>query len=623
MTSMDNATVQLDLRVNHDLIDSKFECYRLSGDELPVQSVQLTIDVDQLTLEDKQLYGLLHHTAFYQCINYLFEDPFHGDNIENVCCYFVDRELNINSIEVINDDNTLETKCCLQLADQMKHYSSSSSRDCLVTISFPTDNLALVLFSQSSIAGGEGEKIELLVINTGDRQFHKDWKVVHKFNLLDQTIYPQPSDNIDCGQVVTIHSPCKIISSNSGSQSDDIQVIILSLTKNHDDKFECLLSNIFLCQKEGLPESEWTVQRLLQLSSPSYPLYIGSDFREKSCVMCAVSEKQFKFLFDSRSRLEMSTETETKDDGVLYTFYQSEGMINIDFKLSSDIEAKHIKINFGPRNLSIYVRNEKVFDEELWEAIYPDDCSWTLEKGSRKKSEEESVLQLTLVKQEEDFTWDQLIKGEDRGVQLFDDAETKLNALSYLAGSLKLSSEPKYIPSLRGSEQCDEVTQDLAFTCYDCGSKRISYQMNLAGHQWLFEGLQSTKLPCFSVRHDVDALILLPSISGRELKINHIATFPALGYVQASKQSKRFLNCSPDFEYAFLADYTNHVYIYKQPELDPTLRNRKVQAKSKVAKQKVVNLGREPVIIIGAIAYHRRLILLSKSKLFCVHVAFE
>lgn len=148
MASMDNTMVQLDLRVNHDLIDSKFECYRLSAGELPLQSVQLTSDVDELTLEDKHLYGLLHHTAFYQNINYLYEDPFQSDDIENLCCYFVDRDLNINSIEVINDDNTLETKCCLNLADQIKHYSSSSSRDCLVTISFPTDNLALVLFSR-------------------------------------------------------------------------------------------------------------------------------------------------------------------------------------------------------------------------------------------------------------------------------------------------------------------------------------------------------------------------------------------------------------------------------------------------------------------------------------------
>lgn len=460
------------------------------------------------------------------------------------------------------------------------------------------------------------------MVNTGDRQFHKDWKVVHKFDLLDKNIFPKPAADIDCGQVANIHSPCKIISCNSGSQNNDIQVILLSLIKNQGEKFECLLSNIFLFQPEGLPESEWTVQRLLQLSSPSYPLYIGSDFREKSCLLCAVSEKRFQFLFDSKSGIQISPESEAKDDRVLYTFYQSEGLISVDFKLSSDIEAKHIKINFGPRNISIYVRNEKVFDAELWEAVYPDDCSWTLEKSSRKKSEE-SVLQITLVKQEEDFTWDHLIKNEERGVQLFDDAETKLNDLSYLAGSMKPSSEPKYIPSLRDCEQCDEVTQDFAFTCYDYENKRITHQMNLSGHQWLFEGLRSAKLPCFSIRHDVDALILLPSITDRELKIDHIATFPALGYVQASKQSRRFLNCSPDFEYAFLADYTNHVYIYKQPELDPALRNRKIAEKSKVAKQKVVNLGREPVMIIGAIAYRRRLILLSKSKLFCVHVVFE
>ena len=48
----------------------------------------------------------------------------------------------------------------------------------------------------------------------------------------------------------------------------------------------------------------------------------------------------------------------------------------------------------------------------------------------------------------------------------------------------------------------------------------------------------------------------------------HIATFDALGYVQASKQEHKFTTCSTCLKYVVITDCTSHVYIYAQDKED-------------------------------------------------------
>lgn len=75
-------------------------------------------------------------------------------------------------------------------------------------------------------------------------------------------------------------------------------------------------------------------------------------------------------------------------------------------------------------------------------------------------------------------------------------------------------------------------------------------------------------LPVFCLRHDVDALVWQPASNpeAAEKYWNHIATFDALGYVQASKEDKKFSTCAPDMSYACISDSTKHVYIYHKPK---------------------------------------------------------
>lgn len=75
----------------------------------------------------------------------------------------------------------------------------------------------------------------------------------------------------------------------------------------------------------------------------------------------------------------------------------------------------------------------------------------------------------------------------------------------------------------------------------------------LGGHQLLFTlPLAPNMAPGFCLRHDVDGLVWQPM--GDELEgswgCQHIATLQALGYIQASKEQRKF-TLSPPSEFAF------------------------------------------------------------------------
>ena len=96
--------------------------------------------------------------------------------------------------------------------------------------------------------------------------------------------------------------------------------------------------------------------------------------------------------------------------------------------------------------------------------------------------------------------------------------------------------------------------------------------------------------PMFCVRHDIDALLWQPLITpiAKEFPCQHIGTFNALGYVQASKVDKKFISCSNNLTFAAICDCSRNVYVYLQPE-----------EKATVALQYVHTMARNNSDILG------------------------
>ena len=126
--------------------------------------------------------------------------------------------------------------------------------------------------------------------------------------------------------------------------------------------------------------------------------------------------------------------------------------------------------------------------------------------------------------------------------------------------------------------------------------------------------------PSLCIRHDVDGLIWhLHTISSdnEQTPWTHEATLNAFGYVQASKQNRKFLSIPSDYSYALISDLQTHLYLYKQstPTVDSSLRNRKSgQVVSNIAKQHMISLENHQDIL-GLITTHERIYILLSNQL--------
>lgn len=164
----------------------------------------------------------------------------------------------------------------------------------------------------------------------------------------------------------------------------------------------------------------------------------------------------------------------------------------------------------------------------------------------------------------------------------------------------------------------------IIYSGYDKIKPFIWFQSNLGSNQWLFNTeLDKTKVPALCLRHDVDGLLWQPEFQSgqKEPPWKHIATFNAFGYVQASKQTRRFTTCPPDCSYAVISDTVRHLYMYRQAvSVSTPLRNRKTgQQVNAVAKQQVISL--EAVDnIIGLQATNDKLFVMTENTLHIIKV---
>lgn len=166
-------------------------------------------------------------------------------------------------------------------------------------------------------------------------------------------------------------------------------------------------------------------------------------------------------------------------------------------------------------------------------------------------------------------------------------------------------------PCLHGGEQRDALLMwfvDLLMTLF---------QVKLDGFKWLYNTPAYGNNPrSFCLARDVDGLLFSPTQDTNE-PFKHETTFNALGYVQASKQKRRFMCSPPDHSYVAIADVEQHIYVYKKPEAVATdLRNRKTgQSVKSTAVMQVIKLPRQDTIH-GVAALNKSLYVITRRHLY-------
>lgn len=96
-----------------------------------------------------------------------------------------------------------------------------------------------------------------------------------------------------------------------------------------------------------------------------------------------------------------------------------------------------------------------------------------------------------------------------------------------------------------------------------------------------------------ATRQDVDCSLWLQQFNPSkpdEWSLRHEGNLHAFAYVQASKQQKKFMDCSPDLGYAIISESHRHVFLYKSKyDTASGLRNRNGPQVS-IGKQHLITL---------------------------------
>lgn len=268
------------------------------------------------------------------------------------------------------------------------------------------------------------------------------------------------------------------------------------------------------------------------------------------------------------------------------------------------------------------LKNLQVLGGKLYSSIDHESSTWIIK--------ENNSLEISLIKKNEGLPWPEVVVNDKQGELIRDPAQCAAIAESLMhLTSEELNPNPdKEKPPCNAQEleECDIFFEESSSLCrFDGSTLKTTHVVNLGGNQYLFSVTVDPKeMPCFCLRHDVDALLWQPHWHGHDDMWEHVATFNALGYVQASKRDKKFFTCAPNYSYAALCECVRHVFIYRQPApMSTVLYNRKEgRHVGQVAKQQVASLETNDPIL-GFQATNERLFVLTTKNLFLIKVNTE
>nr|XP_058899483.1 nudC domain-containing protein 1 isoform X3 [Kogia breviceps] len=246
-----------------------------------------------------------------------------------------------------------------------------------------------------------------------------------------------------------------------------------------------------------------------------------------------VSYKSFTFVQVGQNLEESKDEDMSeKIKETLYYWQQTEDDLTVTISLPEDCTKEDIQIQFLPDHVNVVLKGQRFLEGNLYSSIDHESSTWIIK--------ENNSLEISLIKKNEGLTWPELVVGDKQG------------------------------EFIRDSAQCAAIAERLMHLTSD-------ELVNLGSNQYLFSVIVDPKeMPCFCLRHDVDALLWQPHSSNQDDMWEHIATFNALGYVQASKRDKKFFACAPNYSYAALCECLRRVFIYRQPTpMSTVLYNRK------------------------------------------------
>ncbi|KAM4630154.1 nudC domain-containing protein 1 [Polymixia lowei] len=575
------------LKVNRELLDPNFESYRLSLDPIPTYNVELDAAVEEVKLKDSQ-YTLAHVRAFGM-YNYLHLDPWYEDSV-----FFVDCKGRVLNLTV-----TLDTALGKPREVYCLTPDPSQCEDCLCA------SLSLPSATWAALSDGAGRLHLLRTCKRGESSCIK-WEPLFNEKMGDPFIILHSISYVQAG-------------------AHTIDVLLLRIQKDSEETkgsgYSVSLEWITVDNAVGQgQEKKYEVRKRRLLTGKSVPHYAAVEPQGKGLMVA--SEKPFVFTHVDGLPVEQPAaepmEVETTDP--IYFWQQTAEDITVSVRMPEGITKDQVLFRLTGDRLRVGVQGfPPLLEGQLHAPVDPEASAWIIK--------DDRSLEVSLQKRSEGPMWLELVTGNRRGEYVVSEEQAALihQRLTHLtAEDLNANPDSDKPPcNSQELEDCDGFPEDSSSLMhFDGESLKPTQVVNLGGHQYLFTvDVKPSEMPCLCLRHDVDALLWQPRPDQPGSMWEHVATFNALGYVQASKRDKKFATCAPNFSYATLGECLRRVYIYRQPAaVDTVLFNRKQGRQvGQVAKQQVASLdSNQP--ILGFRATNERLFVLTSTNLFVLKV---
>nr|SVE91231.1 EOG090X08S2 [Daphnia sinensis] len=592
-----------ELRPRKDLLDPTFEGYKLSLDSLPVYKHEVPVAVEHLKPNEEQFS--FQHVKTFGLHNHLIDDPW-SDEV----AFFISKDLQIFKI---NLHSLVSQSPEFKSLWQIPRYLESRDGWFNASLSFAGPELAVV-----TDGGGV-----LHIVDTGVRTPTNSHLWQAKLS----------------SEVLGKNDPFKIthsmLNATESNQSETLSVLALKVESI--DKVESQIAlSVFGCSEKETPfisclewvqyehvDGHWSFKQLKRLAIPH-----GLDYASvlsPGKALCIIAREPLGIIFDSNKDVAaplanseiMQDETETK---IAYTWTESPEEVTVWMTFDKQTSKHDLVVKIESQALKVVYKNQTYLVGELAHPISVGSSTWTLSDGK---------MEVILSKVDKSLSWNHLIQSDLRGRKVLD-AETAADYESVINMGMKEGqAESGGRPPVFSSEQleeCDDMPMDESCIFrFDGETNEFTHKAILSGQLLFFTQSAPGLAPAFCLRHDVDGLIWQPM--GDELEQSwgclHTAALQALGYIQASKEQRKFTVAPPNMTYAALCDAFSHIYIYRQSNCTST----GVEMVHRPTGRRVGNIARQQVLNIdsteeclGALATNSFLLLLTSSSLFAIRV---
>ncbi|XP_037818846.1 nudC domain-containing protein 1 [Lucilia sericata] len=556
----------VELRQDRSLIRSNFDGYKLSLDAVPLLRQELTSAPLKAEVNDDQ-YSLLHAELF-SMQNLLTVDPWTRTH-----SYFINRQGEI--VRCAYDENKGrpdQQQVVYRLFQDIYADGRKQKGDYNYSLRFLSEKFCLIC---------DGVKT-ILLLETGDRLKGGEWKLVASARVEGEGLAPEEKNYLIYDARLDIIQEQKQIS------------IILG----HVQRVESLRPEeatshfLYLHWSKWLLEDQlWKFQILDTLEGKGSVYYCAFEPRAESVVISSNHEFKWRSQNSQENGVDVPKEEQEKpqlhgepvDDDANqvsgFSWTQTDEDIVIKFKVKEGKGKNDYNVKCELNKITVKCNDEVLLDQELLDKIDLDLTTWTIENN---------YLQITLIKQTSGLLWTSLLANSLGPKE--DNDKNKEN-------SLPMEQQP--IANLEAPiEDCDfpmgSAEDEINISRFNLPTKTITHNIIMGSSPPLFATSLRPGFPlAIATRQDVDCCLWLQQYNPSkpdEWSVRHEGNLHAFGYVQASKQQNKFMDCSPDLGYAIIAESYRHVFLYKTKyDTASGLRNRNGPQVS-IGKQHLITL---------------------------------